>query len=233
MNAAAIYSRVSTDEQKKHGISLEAQVSRCQQYAAALSLTVVHTGIEAESAKDTDRPELQLILSMVAKKKIKHLLIIKLDRLSRDTTDALLIAKTLSKKGVKLHLIAEGGLVDFSDPSQEMLFTMRAAMGQFERRRISMNTKFALDRKREKAERISGQAPFGFKFSGNMVIENPAEQTIIGKIHSLSEAGLSIRKIIARLASESVLNRSGNPFTVRAVHSILNSKTDINTLKAA
>lgn len=233
MNAAAIYSRVSTDEQKKHGISLEAQVSRCVQYAASMSLTVSHVGIEAQSAKDTDRPELQTILSMVAKKKIKHILIVKLDRLSRDTTDALLIAKKLSKKGVSLHLVTEGGQVDFSDPSQEMLFTMRAAMGQFERKRISMNTKFALARKRERGERLGGHAPYGYSYVDGKIVVNDAEQSIIGYIHTLKAEGLSIRKTISRLASEGIFSRSGKPFVFRAIHTILNSKTAINTLKAA
>lgn len=233
MSTTAIYSRVSTDEQRKHGISLEAQVSRCQQYAAAMNLCVVYTGIEAQSAKDTERRELQIILEMVGKKKIKHLLIVKLDRLSRDTTDALLIAKALSKKGVSLHLVTEGGLINFSDPSQEMLFTMRAAMGQFERKRISLNTRFALARKKERGERVGGHAPFGFDYKDNKLVVNQSEQSVIARIHTLNAEGVSIRKIIGKLASEGIFNRSGKPFTFRAVHSILHAKAQMIKLKAA
>lgn len=230
---AAIYSRVSTDEQRKHGISLEAQVSRCMQYAASMNLTVAHVGVEAESAKDTDRPELQAILSLVAKKKVQHVLVVKLDRLSRETEDAIRLGKMLSKKGVTLHLVTEGGPVDLTDASQEMLFVMRAAMGTFERKRISMNTKFALARKREKGERLGGHAPYGYSYVDGKIAVNDAEQSIIGYIHTLKAEGLSIRKTIARLASEGILSRSGKPFVFRAVHTILHAKAEINTLKAA
>ena len=218
---AAIYSRVSTEEQKKHGISLEAQVARCEQYAASMNMLVVHTGIEGQSAKDTDRPELQTILAMVAKKKIRHLLLVKLDRLSRETEDALRIAKALCKKGVKLHLVSEGGEVDFSDPSAEMMFTMRAGFATYERKRISLNTKFALARKRDLGQRVSGEAPFGFQFDGNTVVENPSEQSVINRVKLLAAEGYSQRKISAKLESEGVYNRKGKAFALRSIQIIL------------
>lgn len=218
---AAIYTRVSTEEQRKHGISLDAQVARCEQYADSLNLLVVHTGVEGLSAKDTDRPELQTVLNMVAKKRIQHLLIVKLDRLSRETEDALRIAKALCKKGVKIHLVTEGGEVDFSDPTQEMMFTMRAAMGTFERKRIALNTKFALARKRDKAERISGEAPYGYEFNGDKVVENPSEQSVIIRVKALQAEGYSQRGIIKQLTLEGITNRKGNEFGLRSIQLIL------------
>jgi site-specific DNA recombinase len=224
MNTAAIYTRVSTDEQKQHGVSLDAQVAKCAQYAKSSGLEVVYTGVEGESAKDTDRPELQTILKMVAQKKISHVILVKLDRLSRDVEDGCRIGKMLAKKGATLHLVAEGGRVDLSDPSQEMMFHMRISLGRFERRRIAMNTKMAMAHKRDKNERISGQAPYGYKFENNMVVEDETEQSVIQRVHTLHNSGMSIRKIIARLASEGVYNRSGNEFTVRAIHNIILAK---------
>lgn len=221
MNTAAIYTRVSTDEQKKHGISLEAQVARCEQYADAMGYEVIHTAIEAQSAKDSDRPELQSILTMASKKQIQHIIVVKLDRLSRDVEDSARIGKMLAKKGVGLHLVSEGGLVDLSDPSQEMLFHMRSSMALFERKRISLNTKFALDRKRQKNERVSGQAPFGFMFQEGQVVESPTEQSIISRVHQLHSEGYSERKLIAQLTREGIFNRNGNPFTRGVIRSIL------------
>ncbi len=224
MNFAVIYARVSTLKQERYGVSQEAQVAKCSQYAEAMDYHVVYTGIEAESAKDTNRPELQKIMELVSKKQISHIITVKLDRLSRETEDAIQLGKMFTKKGVTLHLTTEGGPVDLSDPSQEMMFTMRAAMGKFERRRISLNTKFGMARKRELDQKISGSAPYGYQFDNGMVVVNPDEQNIISRIHELHNTGLSIRKIISRLASEGVLNRSGNPFTVRAVTILLQQR---------
>lgn len=221
MNTAAIYCRVSTQEQKRNGISLEAQVARCQQYAESMGFNVVHVGIEAQSAKDTDRQELQSILGMVAKKQIQHFIAIKLDRLTRETIDALQIGKTLQKKGCMLHFTNEYGQVDLNDPMQEFIYTQGASIAKLERRRIAMNTKFALDRKRQKNERISGQAPFGFMFHEGQVVENPAEQAIISRVHQLHSEGYSERKLIAQLTREGIANRNGNPLTRGVVRSIL------------
>lgn len=211
---AAIYCRVSTDEQRKHGISLDAQESRCRQYAASLGFEIVQVGIEGISGKDEDhRPEFLAIMDLVAKRKIQHLLTVKLDRLNRETEDAIRLGKQCSKKGVKLHLVSEGGEVDLTDPAQEMMFTMRAAMATFERKKIALNTKFALARKRELGGRVSGHAPYGFMFQGDNVIENPEEQAVIRRIQNLHSQGYSERKIIAKLASEGLFNRAGKEFT--------------------
>lgn len=131
------------------------------------------------------------------------------------------VNKMLAKKHVGLHLVTEGGAVDLSDPAQEMLFTMRAAMGQFERKRIALNTKFALDRKRDLGEPISRRAPFGYMFNGNQVVVNPAEQTIIARVHELNKMGYSEIRIAAQLASEGLLNREGKVFAQPAIRKLL------------
>jgi DNA invertase Pin-like site-specific DNA recombinase len=221
MDKVAILARVSTEEQKKHGISLDAQVARCQQYAEAMGFDVVYVGIEGLSGKDTDRPELQKVLTLVNKKIISHVLVVKLDRLSRDVEDSCRMGKLFAKKGVTLHLVTEGGPVDLTDPSQEMLFHMRASMGRFERRRISLNTKFALQRKIQLGEKVGSRAPYGFKFDGNQVIPCAAEQAVISRIRELNAEGFSERKIIAKLASDGIFNRNGKEFNRSTIRTIL------------
>jgi site-specific DNA recombinase len=213
MNTAAIYARVSTDEQKKHGISLDAQVAKCVDYAKMLGLEVIETAVEGLSGKNTDRPELQKVVSLVTKKRIAHILVVKLDRLSRETEDAIRMAKSFAKKGVTLHLITEGGPVDLSDPSQEMMFTMRAAFGTFERKRIAMNTKFALARKRDLGKRVSRLAPYGYTFNGDKVVENPVEQATIAKIRELKAEGFGETAISRKLFELGYTSRTGRPIS--------------------
>ncbi|MFA6221442.1 MAG: recombinase family protein [Desulfomonilaceae bacterium] len=222
MKKAAIYARVSTDEQKKHGISLDAQVARCEQYAKDNGYEVVHTGIESISGKDTEhRPILQNILEMANKRRINHLLVVKLDRLSRDTEDSLRIGKMLAKKHVGLHLVTEGGEVDLSDPNQEAMFTMRAMMGRFERRRISLNTKFALARKRDLGQRISRHAPYGYRFKGDKLVINSHEQGVIKRIQELNADGYSLRSIEQTLYQEGLLNRCNKRIAATQIWRVL------------
>lgn len=222
MNRAAIYARVSTEDQAHNGVSLDAQVSRCIDYVASLNYQLIDTAVDAGlSAKSTDRPGLKRILSLVNKKKIQHVITLKLDRLSRRTIDALNLVETLAKKNVRLHLVGENGSVDSDNPDDEFMLTLKAGVAQLERKKIAERTRFALARKRQLNQRISRHAPYGYTFIDGMVIEEPHEQRVILKIKELHGNGYTIRGIIAELTKEGIFNRNGKQFAIPCIHRII------------
>ncbi len=219
---AAIYARVSTEDQAHNGVSLDAQVSRCVDYVASLNYQLVDTSVDAGiSAKSTDRPGLQRILSLVNKKKIQHVVTLKLDRLSRRTIDALNLVETLAKKNVRLHLVGENGSVNSDNPDDEFMLTLKAGVAQLERKKIAERTRFALARKKQLNQRVSRHAPYGYTFIEGMVVEDPQEQAVILKIKELHRNCYTIRAIIAELSAEGIFNRNGNPFAIPCIHRIL------------
>jgi site-specific DNA recombinase len=218
----AIYSRVSTDDQAQHGVSLDAQIQRCSEYASSLDGEVelfVDAGI---SAKTTDRPALQRLLALVNRKQVSDIICLKLDRLSRNTVDALNMVSLFAKKNCKLHLVAESGEVQNKNGDDEFLLTLRASLAQLERRKISERTRFALNRKRELGQRISGKAPYGYSFTADGKLEvNALEQRTISKVWELKTQGLSIRSIQAYLTGHNYLNREGKTFGLAAIFKML------------
>ena len=79
-----------------------------------------------------ERPQLQAALDFV--REGDTLVVTKLDRLARSTTDLLNIVQKLDAKGVALRILDFGGsAVDTKSPSGRFLLTMFAAMAQFER----------------------------------------------------------------------------------------------------
>ena len=222
MERAAIYARVSTEDQAQHGISLDAQVNRCVEYVSALNYELIDTAIDAGiSGKSTDRPGLQRILSLVNKKKIQHIITLKLDRLSRKTLDALSLMDMLTKKKVQLHLVAENGSVNSNNADDEFMLTLKAGFAQLERKKIGERTKFALDRKRQLGERISLNAPYGQMFVDGKVVDNPEEQRTIDRIHKLHIQGRSVRGIALELTRRKIFNRQNRPFGIPSIHRIL------------
>ena len=222
MERAAIYARVSTEDQAQHGISLDAQVNRCVEYVSALNYELIDTAIDAGiSAKSTDRPGLQRILSLVNNKKIQHIITLKLDRLSRKTLDALSLMDMLTKKKVQLHLVAENGSVNSDNADDEFMLTLKAGFAQLERKKIGERTKFALDRKRQLGERISLNAPYGQMFIDSKVVDNPEEQRTIDRIHKLHAQGRSVRGIAHELTRRKIFNRQNRPFGIPSIHRIL------------
>src|SRR5215218_4599411 len=59
---AALYTRVSTFLQKRHGYSLDAQDADCEGYAAGLDATVVARWTDNDSGADWDLPGLNAML---------------------------------------------------------------------------------------------------------------------------------------------------------------------------
>ncbi len=221
MGKAAIYARVSTEDQEKKGVSLDAQIARCSKYIQSLGFELVDTGIDALSGKDLKRPSLQRILALADKKKISHIAVWNKDRLSRDPLDALPLLKKLAKKGVQLHEVESNRVLSIQTAEDEMMLTVEWAFKKLERRKISDRTRMALGRKRELGERISRRPPYGFQFDGNKVVVNPEEQAIITKIKNLHSQGFSERKLIAQLSLHRIFNRNQKPFGRMAIRNIL------------
>lgn len=107
---AVIYCRVSTKEQVDEGNSLVTQERHCKEYAFKEGYEVAYVFIEqGESAKTTDRPQLQRLLDFCSnrKNKVTTVLTYKLDRISRNTDDYSQIRILLKRYGVEIKSITE------------------------------------------------------------------------------------------------------------------------------
>ena len=105
-----IYCRVSTEEQAKEGYSLKAQEKACLSHASQLGVDIKKIFVEhGKSAKNTNRPELQNLLTYCTKHKadIDVIFIYKIDRLSRDMTDYTNLVVLLSKLGIAIRSVTE------------------------------------------------------------------------------------------------------------------------------
>jgi len=84
MKTAAIYCRVSTDNQEREGTSLQTQLENCLNYCQDKSYDVSYRFSEAYSGLSLERPELDKLRELVRTEAIDVLVCYSLDRLSRD-----------------------------------------------------------------------------------------------------------------------------------------------------
>jgi DNA invertase Pin-like site-specific DNA recombinase len=120
------YARVSTDAQDL--------TSQLAQLKAAGCERVFREKISGASA---DRPQLRKLLAAVTHGDV--VIIPAVDRLSRDTTDLLVIARDLQKAGAGLRSIAEP-VVDTTSDFAELVLAMLGVAAKLERRRITERT---------------------------------------------------------------------------------------------
>src|SRR5882762_9432614 len=91
--AAIIYLRVSSKEQAEkggevEGYSIPAQREACKRKVGSLRAAVIEEFVErGESAKTADRPELKRLLDFIRERRVKYVIVHKVDRLARNRAD--------------------------------------------------------------------------------------------------------------------------------------------------
>ena len=159
MKTAIAYTRVSSDDQIK-GTSLGTQLAEIKTYCAHHGLRILaHYEDAGESAKTADRPGLITALDECRKRKASHLVVHRLDRLSRNASDGLAIRAKLSTHGTQLVSVSE----PVSDePAGQFLSAIMFAAAQFDN-----DLRSARSRSGMSATMLKGgwtwKAPTGFK----------------------------------------------------------------------
>lgn len=97
---------------------------------------------EKISGATADRPQLKRLMSALDPGDV--VIVAAVDRLSRDATDLLVIARDIQKLGAGLRSIAEP-IVDTTSDFAEVVLAMLGVAAKLERRRIQERTKIGLD----------------------------------------------------------------------------------------
>lgn len=177
---AAIYVRVSTQDQAQHGFSLDAQQENLVNYAKALGYEIFRIyRDEGKSAKDLKRPEMQNMLKDAQEKKFSAIFIYKLDRFSRSLKDLILTIDQL--KGWNIDFISLQDKIETASASGKLMFQIIGAFAEFERNIIGDRTKFGMERKAKEGGFIT-KAPKGYKLVNKHLVPHEEESQIIKQI---------------------------------------------------
>lgn len=120
------YARVSTDGQDLTNQLAQLRAAGCDR-----------TFKEKVSGASADRPQLKKLMGMVGPGDV--VIVAAVDRLSRDTTDLLIIARELQRAGAGLRSLAEP-VVDTTSEFAELVLAMLGVAAKLERRRILERT---------------------------------------------------------------------------------------------
>lgn len=224
--AAALYLRVSTEEQAREGVSLDAQEARLIAYAAAQGLDVKVTyrdsGVSG-SVPLGERPAGAELLAALDRGEVQHVLAFKLDRLFRDAVDCLRTVRQWDDAGTAMHLVDLGGqAVNTGSAVGRFFLGMLAGVAELERNLIAERTSAALRHKVARGERV-GAPPYGYAATGEGTawVPVPEEQAVLVRIRELWAGGRkSLAAVADRLNTDGVRTKRGarwHAATVRAV----------------
>jgi site-specific DNA recombinase len=217
---AIAYLRVSTDKQADSGLSLDAQRTKVEAYAALYDLDLVAVEVDAgRTAKALDRPALEQALAALRTGKADALLVAKLDRLTRSVRDLGDLLDRSTREGWAILSVGEN--MDTRTAAGRLVVNVLGAVAQWEREAIGERTAAAMAEKRARGEYTGGAAPYGWQVGadGRTLEADPREQEVMAAARNLPIADLSLRAVGAALEARGFLPRSGrwHAETVKAI----------------
>jgi len=143
---AGLYIRVSTLDQTTMNQEIELK-KYCEIHNIEIFNIYREEGV---SGTKTSRPQLDLMLQDMRRKKFDCLIVWKFDRLGRSTAHLLQVLGELQNKGVRL--VATSQSVDTDTPMGKFFFTILSGFAEMEREMIVERIKLGLARRRKQGK---------------------------------------------------------------------------------
>jgi len=178
---AALYVRVSTDAQREEGYSIEAQQEMLIAYCVSRGIKDYRLYIDGGfSGSNIERPEMTRLIADIRLGRISHVIVYKLDRLSRSQKDTLyLIEDILIPHGVSFVSLNEN--MDTATPIGRAMLGIMSAFAQLERETIRERTRMGM-RERVKSGLWpgGGKIPFGYDYDAaqGILVPNADADTV-------------------------------------------------------
>lgn len=234
---AAIYIRVSLQEQSKYGFSIEGQLDELKQHCKLNNLGIHDVYIDrgASGSKVAGRPELKRMLADADRGKFDLVLIWRISRLARNLTDLLSIVERLNRHKVMLYSLKE----PFDGtPLGQFVLQMHGARAELERSNIADNVRAAMNHRSKSGIWNAGNSVLGYRWTRDpetnlgQVQVVPEEAELVNHIFEWYASGeLGFKAISNRLNHAGRLTKLGNPFSVQLIRSILNNRNYIGLVR--
>lgn len=161
----ALYCRVSSEEQAKHGVSLKDQEERLRATAALEKWDIINTYIDEGVSGGTDqRPQFQNLILDAHAGRFDLVVVTKIDRFFRNVRLLLNAIEELKQSGVDFIALTDN--IDTRDHKNgNMVLNVLATMAEWERERIGERVADFRRHLAAKGRWSSGRPPFGYRFN--------------------------------------------------------------------
>lgn len=157
---AAIYARVSTDDQADKGYSLPSQLDGCRQYIDQLGYSIVVEFKEDNSGAIpvADRPQGKRLAEMVRFREVDAVVVHQVDRLSRDIVDLLATVRNWLRAGVEVYALDVGKI----ESELDIVLVIKGWQGSDERKKIRERSMRGKRAKARTGRVVGTRPPYGY-----------------------------------------------------------------------
>lgn len=237
MLRAAIYARVSSEEQAGKGrrgralterqerdetkVSLDQQIAACRQYAIQRGYQVVLIKEDIQTGLDPSRPNYRQILEAARRGEVDVALVWKWDRWGRDAGESIRSYQELRQLGVRVESVMEPG----DDPLVQGFF---ALMGWAGSRDTSQRVRASMRVRAERGDWVAGNAPLGYqvvRHNDRPTLEpDPLTAPLLRALFEDAATGrYSLAQLLERCYERGLWSRSDKPRGIQYVSKILHN----------
>ncbi|MBE6513542.1 MAG: recombinase family protein [Candidatus Methanomethylophilaceae archaeon] len=224
---AAVYIRVSTEEQAMEGYSLGAQEALLREFCVSQGWAVHQVYIDdGYSGRNDNRPSYRRMMEEIGDWDV--LLVMKMDRIHRNFRNFMTMMETLERNGKKFASVNEN--LDTSNAVGRFATDIIMRIAQLESEQTGERTYMGMREKAETLEKAdSGKRtmgftpPFGYALEGGKLVAVPEELSVVSRIFSMYLGGTTMEMICYELNSSGELTRKGNPWNKFNLRNVLHN----------
>lgn len=221
----AIYVRVSTHWQVDKD-SLQVQKRELVAYAQmVLGIQDYHVFEDpGYSAKNTDRPDYQAMMDRLRAGEFSHLLVWKIDRISRNLLDFANMYDELKRLGVVF--VSKNEQFDTSSAIGEAMLKIILVFAELERNMTAERVTAVMLSRANNGQWNGGRVPYGYSYDKQTkeFSLDPAESQVVRRMYELYEREQSLVAVCRYFNAKGIYSRSGNEWTPATVNKILKNQ---------
>ena len=221
MKKAVAYARFSSDMQREE--SIDAQIRAIKYYATQYNYDIIRVYTDkAQSGRSADRPQFLQMIKDSEHHEFEAVIVHKLDRFSRDSTDTALYERELNRNGVELVSVNEK--LD-NTPEGLLMKQIIIGMNQFYSANLAREVMKGLKENAYNCKHTGGIPPLGYDVgTDKKYIINETEACAVKLIFELYTQGCGYTEIIHELTRCGYHTKKGNSFGKNSLYEILKNE---------
>jgi len=217
---AAIYTRVSTEDQAKEGFSLDAQLDKLRSYCKARDWEIggeyIDDGYSGRYIKH--RPAYNKMMQEMDK--WDALLVIKMDRIHRNSKNFMQMMEDLQKQGKEFVSMTES--LDTGTAMGRFVMDIIQRIAQLESEQIGERVYIGMEQKaRTKGGMLGFNIPYGYDYIDNKLILNEDESKNVKEIFNLYLDNCSMKKIAEQLNRNNIPTKNNKKWASQTIATML------------
>jgi len=225
---AAIYARVSTEDQAREGYSIAAQLKRLRSYCLARGWAVANEYVDdGFSGRSPERPEYKRM--MHDKDLWDVVVVLKMDRIHRNSRNFTMMMDFLRSWNKEFNSTQEN--FDTTTAIGRFVMDTVQRIAQLESEQIGERVKVAMVQKAlEKKGHLGCPEPFGYTYMEGQLVIDEGESVIVEKVFRMAVNLCSLGQIVDELKGLKVPTKNGGEWQRATIHGILTNRIYLGEL---